>query len=67
MLGADESLELTSKLRNGVCRHRRRKTRLVFLGLERLRLVLLKLERLRLVLLKLERLELVLSKLERLT
>jgi hypothetical protein len=50
VLGADESLELTSKLRNGVCRHRRRKTGLVLSGLERLGLVLSKLERLELVL-----------------
>ena len=49
MLGANESLKLTSKLYNRICRYRRRKTRLVLLGLERLRLVLLKLERLRLV------------------
>ena len=65
MLSADESLKLTSKLRNRVRRHRQR-TRLVLLGLERLRLVLSKLERLGLVLSKLERLGLVLSKLERL-
>jgi hypothetical protein len=44
--GANENLKLTSKLYNGVCRHRRRKTRLALSGLERLGLVLSKLERL---------------------
>jgi hypothetical protein len=55
VLGADESLKLTSKLCNGFCRHRQR-TGLVLSKLERLGMVLSKLERLGLVLSKLERL-----------